>query len=138
MDTSRLDLHYHVVRCSTYAIEIAKGRHSFCVPDTLPILSRQTLFRMSRRLLDSDNPREDIASLICVNSCASYFLYDHIMTWSSDVGPQDALRKEVETYFDTARAAIPHLSLMGPSTLVNLQALQFAASFSNPLHTTLH
>lgn len=83
---------------------------------------------MSRSLLDSSNPRDDVASLICVDSCASYFLYDHVMNWGSDVGPDDPLRKELETYFDTARAAIPHLSLLGPSTLANLQALQFGVS----------
>lgn len=89
---------------------------------------------MSRRLLESDNPGEEIASLICVNSAVAYFLYDHGLTWSSDLGPQDTLRKEAVAYFDTARAAIPHLNLMGPSTLVNLQALQFAASFPAQLH----
>jgi hypothetical protein len=113
---------------STHTIGIAKGKHSFCIPDTLPLVSRQTLFRMSRNLLESNNAREDIASLICVDSCASYFLYDHIMAWGNDVGPEDPLRKEVETYFDTARAAIPHLNLMGPPNLANLQALQFGAS----------
>ena len=114
----------------TYTLgNLAKGRHSFCVPDTLPLLSRQTMFRMSRRLLDSENARENIASLICINSCAAYFLYDHIMTWGNEFGPEDPLRNEAETYFDTARAAIPHLNLMGPSTLANLQALQFGASF---------
>jgi hypothetical protein len=85
---------------------------------------------MSRNLLDSNNPREDIATLICVTSCASYFLFDHVMQWGTDIGPDDALRKEVESYFDTARAAIPHLSLLGPPSLVNLQALQFGVSHS--------
>ena len=84
---------------------------------------------MSRDLLESDNPREDIASLICVESCASYFLFDQVMQWGSDVGPDDPLRKELETYFDTARAAIPHLSLLGPPSLANLQALQFGVSW---------
>jgi hypothetical protein len=62
------------------------------------------------------------------------------MQWGSDVGLDDPLRKELETYFDTARAAIPHLSLLGPPSLANLQALQFGASLSmkflrNPLLT---
>ena len=87
---------------------------------------------MSRRLLDPNYAREDVASLICVNSCVAYFLYDHIIAWGNDLGPEDPLRKEVETYFDTARAAITHLNLMGPSTLTNLQALQFGASYHNP------
>jgi hypothetical protein len=84
---------------------------------------------MSRKLLASKNPREDIASLVCVESCASYFLYDHVLQWGS-LGPEDALRKELEIYFDTARAAIPHLSLLGPPNLANLQALQFGVSHS--------
>jgi hypothetical protein len=52
------------------------------------------------------------------------------MQWGNDIGPDDPLRKEVESYFDTARAAIPHLSLLGPASLANLQALQFGASHS--------
>jgi hypothetical protein len=88
---------------------------------------------MSRRLLESENPQEEVASLICVNSAASYFLYDNAMTWNCELGPQDTLRKEVEGYFETARAAVPYLNLMGPSTLANLQALQFAVSSSERL-----
>jgi hypothetical protein len=86
---------------------------------------------MSRNLLESDNPREDIASLICIESCASYFLFEQVCNqWGSDVAADDPLRKELETYFDTARAAIPHLSLLGPPNLANLQALQFGVSRS--------